>query len=127
MNLREWNFVEFLRSLLIGERTTRRATKVLGLLWDEVDDTISIGGIDKVNTQSVVTKRDVMHSVAKVFDPLGLLTPFTLLGKLFLQKLWRLNKCGSKPGAGGIFFLLWPFSVTCYLSLGFKVSSVPCT
>ena len=36
--------------------------------------------------------------------------------------------CGSKPGVGGIFFLLWPFSVSCYLSLGFssKVSS-PCT
>ena len=36
--------------------------------------------------------------------------------------------CGSKPGVGGIFPLLWPFSVTYYLSLGFssKVSS-PCT
>jgi len=33
--------------------------------------------------------------------------------------------CGSKPGVGGMFFLLWPFSVTCYLSLGFKVGSVP--
>ena len=34
--------------------------------------------------------------------------------------------CGSKPGVGGIFFLLWPFSVICYLSLGlsYKVSSV---
>ena len=30
-------------------------------------------------------------------------------------------------GLEGFFFLLWPFSVTCYLSLGFKVSSVPCT
>ena len=26
--------------------------------------------------------------------------------------------CGSKPGVGGIFFQLWPFFVTCYLSLG---------
>jgi len=30
-------------------------------------------------------------------------------------------------GLEGFFFLLWPVSVTCYLSLGFKVSSVPCT
>ena len=46
MNLREWNSncVKFLRSLPIGERTTSRAhcTKVLGLLWDKVEDTISI-------------------------------------------------------------------------------------
>ena len=35
--------------------------------------------------------------------------------------------CSSKPKFGGIFFLLWPFSVSCYLSLGFnsKVNSVP--
>jgi len=42
-------------------------------------------------------KRDVMHSVAKVFDLLGLLTPLTLLGKLFLQKLWRLNISWDDP------------------------------
>ena len=101
MNLREWNSncVEFLRSLPIGERTSSRTTKVLGLLWDEVEDTISIGGFDKVDTskQVVVTKRDVLHVVAKVFDPLGLLTPLTLLGKLFLQKLWRLNQSWDDP------------------------------
>ena len=99
INLKEWNFncVEFLRSLPIGERTTSRAIKVLGLLWDEVEDTISIAGIDKVNTPSVVTKHDVMHRVAKVFDPFGLLTPLTLLGKLFLQKLWRLNISWDDP------------------------------
>ena len=27
--------------------------------------------------------------------------------------------CSSKPGGWGIFSLLWPFSVSCYLSLGF--------
>ena len=34
--------------------------------------------------------------------------------------------CGLKPGVGGIFFLLWPISVSCYLSLGFcsNISSV---
>jgi len=33
---------------------------------------------------------------------------------------------GSKPGVGGIFFLLWPFSVSHYLSIVFssKVYSV---
>ena len=28
--------------------------------------------------------------------------------------------CGSKPGVGGIFFLLWPFSASCYLFSGFR-------
>jgi len=96
MALREWNSncAEFLRSLPIGERTSGRATKVLGLLWDEAEDTISIGVLDKVNTsrKAVVTKCGVLHVVAKVFDLLRLLTPLTFHGKLFLQKLWRMNQ-----------------------------------
>ena len=44
-----------------------------------------------------VTKRDVLHGVAKVFDPLGLLVPLTLLGKLFLQKSWRINMPWDEP------------------------------
>ena len=30
-------------------------------------------------------------------------------------------------GVGGIFFLLWPFSVTCYLSLGFSTKVLSMT
>ena len=48
------------------ERTTDGATKVLGLLWDRLEDTINIGGFDKVNTQTAVTKRDVLHGVARI-------------------------------------------------------------
>ena len=33
-------------------------------------------------------KRDVLHSVAKIFDLLGLFSPVTFHGKMFLQKLW---------------------------------------
>ena len=36
--------------------------------------------------------------------------------------------CSSKPGvAQRDFFLLWPFSVTCYLSLGFSSLVSFCT
>jgi len=35
--------------------------------------------------------------VAKVFDSLGSLTPPTLLGKLYLQKLWRINQFWDNP------------------------------
>ena len=61
MNLHEWNSncLEFLTSLPAGERTTSKTTKVLGLLWDQFQDIISVTGFDKINTHVVATKRDV--------------------------------------------------------------------
>ena len=99
MNLREWssNCQEFLSSLPGDERVSSHVSKVLGLLWDQPEDTISISGFDRVRICSNVTKRDVLHSVAKVFDPLGLLIPLTLLGKLFLQRLWGMDKSWDEP------------------------------
>ena len=45
----------------------------------------------------VVTKRDVFNIVAKIFDPLGLVTPVTFHGKVFLQTLWKLSKSWDEP------------------------------
>ena len=71
MNLREWNSnsEQFLNSLPPGERSVmdNHTVKVLGLLWNRVDDVIHVPGIDEVTLRGVVTKRDVLHSIAKYF------------------------------------------------------------
>ena len=75
MNLREWNSncCEFLKRLPNGERSiTSVVTKVLGLVWDTVDDIIGISSFDKFSAGTVTSKRDVLHTVAKIFDPLGI-------------------------------------------------------
>ena len=33
-------------------------------------------------------KRDAVSGIAKVYDPLGLVTPAVFYGKVFIQKLW---------------------------------------
>ena len=89
MNLREWNSncFEFLEFLPSHEKSTASdSTNVLELSWSQFKDTINISGFDKAVT-SDVTKRDVLHSVTAIFDPLGLLSPITFHGKIFLQKL----------------------------------------
>ena len=35
------------------------------------------------------TKHEVLRIIVRIFDPLGLVTPVTYYGKMFLQDLWR--------------------------------------
>ncbi|GFT75917.1 uncharacterized protein TNCV_2098531 [Trichonephila clavipes] len=35
------------------------------------------------------TKTDVLSTIAKIFDPVGLMTPVISKAKIFLQRLWR--------------------------------------
>ena len=59
---------------------------VLGCKWIPEDDTISV----KISRLTVpATKRGVLKQAASVYDPLGMLTPFTLLAKKLIQDLWR--------------------------------------
>ena len=38
-----------------------------------------------------ITKRVVLSFVARLFDPLGLLTPFSMVAKCLFQELWRMG------------------------------------
>ena len=61
--------------------------KVLGYLYDPVDDTLSLK-IDKINVNAN-TKREVLSEVSKVFDPLSLGLPVTIGGRVLLRDLWK--------------------------------------
>ena len=54
-------------------------SKLLGLRWDKTADTISV---EFPSDTTATTKRELLASLAKVYDPLGLASPTTLEGKL---------------------------------------------
>jgi hypothetical protein len=47
--------------------------------------------MQEIDMDSKITKRTIMSSVAKWFDPLGKINPVVLIGKILIQKLWLLK------------------------------------
>ncbi|XP_028968460.1 uncharacterized protein LOC108864822 [Galendromus occidentalis] len=65
--------------------------RVLGIIWSPTQDTLSfsIPSVDpKWSIVTAVTKRAALSITASVYDPLGLLIPYTIWGKLLIQRLW---------------------------------------
>lgn len=65
--------------------------KTLGLIWDPASDAFMFKfDCDETNKLlERVCKRTVLADLARLFDPLGLLGPVVVRGKLFLQELWK--------------------------------------
>ncbi|XP_063240264.1 uncharacterized protein LOC134541050 [Bacillus rossius redtenbacheri] len=62
--------------------------KVLGLQWNPVSDTYSY----KIQPSSGnATKRTILSNLARIFDPLGWLTPLSMFAKHLIQVLWARN------------------------------------
>lgn len=74
-----------------GTSATARTstTKVVGLNWNAIDDTISINleSVEEV-LNGTTTKRSALQATSHIFDSLGLLAPFTIRAKILFQKIW---------------------------------------
>ncbi|GFV05588.1 uncharacterized protein TNCV_227991 [Trichonephila clavipes] len=66
---------------------TLTETKTLGVSWKPNLDCLLIKV--KVCLDSSYAKRDVLSTIAKIFDPVGLMAPVISKEKIFLQRLWR--------------------------------------
>jgi len=63
--------------------------KVLGISWSPSLDAFQIQiSLPKVLPQM---KREILSRIARLFDPLGWVTPSILSAKVFMQQLWRLK------------------------------------
>lgn len=43
------------------------------------------------------TKRHILSTAARIYDPTGFITPVVLLAKHFLQTLWALKSAWDEP------------------------------
>ena len=58
-------------------------TKLLGLPWNKEEDTLAV---TFTRDSAETSKREVLKSLASVFDPLGIASPTTLVGKMIYRE-----------------------------------------
>ncbi|XP_015121005.1 uncharacterized protein LOC107043857 [Diachasma alloeum] len=85
--LQELDSEDINKHLQLGDSTT---LKTLGISWDSAADKIKYFVKIAPNIDPI-TKRVILSETAKLFDPLGLLSPVVIVAKAFIQKLWTLN------------------------------------
>eukprot|EP00731_Ephydatia_muelleri_P005900 Em0003g148a len=74
----------------LGERLELpECVKVLGVKWKPTEDILvcDIGDLYKVAVNMVPTKRNVIGLSARVYDPMGILSPWTVFFKLLFQDI----------------------------------------
>ena len=77
-----------LQNLEIREAENLPKFKTLGVLWDAEKDVFTFC-IQPPDPAMELTKRNVLSTIATIFDPLQFLTPFTIRAKVLMQEIWK--------------------------------------
>ncbi|GFV69659.1 integrase catalytic domain-containing protein [Trichonephila clavipes] len=74
-------------------------TKTLGLLWKPHPDSFAfkISPMTSNCDNLIVTKKSVISTISRIFDPLGLIGPVITRAKILLQFLWQLKLDWNDP------------------------------
>ena len=68
-----------------------QSSHVLGLKWDHVKDTLVVSrGVNRP-LDKAITQLTVLSFVFSVFDPVGLVAPYTVRARLLLKIIWKIS------------------------------------
>ena len=95
-NLRKWssNTEELLCEIPVCDREMKSllsfnekdCVKTLGINWSPRDDMFSY--VIQVQYHNVDNKRNMLSDIGKIFDPLGWISPVTIVAKMLIQITW---------------------------------------
>ncbi|XP_018371197.1 PREDICTED: uncharacterized protein LOC108766413, partial [Trachymyrmex cornetzi] len=94
-NLRKWrsNNKEILSSVRQYDENEflvlnkHEIIKTLGLRWNAEHDYLQYEM--KVGGEQIVTKRQLLSLISKIYDPLGLIGPILVIAKQLMQRVWK--------------------------------------
>ncbi|XP_055633964.1 uncharacterized protein LOC129774271 [Toxorhynchites rutilus septentrionalis] len=97
--LRKWvsNSLEVLSAIpgeLQGTRSPmqfdpKETIKTLGICWEPETDTLCFN-VSVNPKNSMATKREILSTIAQLYDPLGIVSPVIVQAKILMQQLWLL-------------------------------------
>lgn len=65
--------------------------KTLGVYWNAALDFIQYSVPVNQYNSSQITKRNILSVICQIYDPLGLIGPIIVVGKLLIQTLWQIK------------------------------------
>ena len=68
------------------EEDEEKERRILGIVWNTKEDTLSVAIDEEKYKEEATTPRHVVQQQAALFDPLGIVAPFHLLGRQWTQK-----------------------------------------
>ena len=75
---------------LLVECDSREPLKALGVSWDLISDCFRFNAPkESVSSHDPLTKRSLLSLASRMFDPMGLISHFTVRAKILFQELWR--------------------------------------
>ena len=89
-----------LQAITAQEKTSDdgHSINILGLRWNPTTDNIMLADKSLIVTNDVlITKREILQDLSKIFDPLGFIAPVVIRGKILIQKLWQLKVPWDEP------------------------------
>ncbi|GBL80727.1 hypothetical protein AVEN_225364-1 [Araneus ventricosus] len=78
------------------EKIDAKSIKILGLAWEPTLDEFYCN-FEISNDSDLPTKRMILSSVSKIFDPLGRLAPFIIGAKILIQRIWTFQISWDDP------------------------------
>ena len=68
------------------EEEQEEEQKILGIIWNTKDDTLGVAIEEEKYSGRARTPREIVQQQASLYDSLGIIAPFILLGRQWIQK-----------------------------------------
>ena len=86
-----------LRENLPKALESSESVNTLGLIWNPTFDHLSPNAPTSVGVSVSTTKRQVLSSISRLFDPLRWMAPITMAAKILMQDLWISKMSWDEP------------------------------